>query len=138
MPCFEVGLPILLHHVLATLPSDFLSPPLSHPMHQGCPVQLWPCYQVTTPHRPGHLRTSVCPNYLTHLTHSQLSTLSIHCIIFIPIGTILSLPVQCVTAIIFFTHKKYIYIPGTPEPVRPVRQPPDQCSRRVYVMMTSR
>ena len=113
MPCFEVGLPILLHHVLATLPSDFLSPPLSHPMHQGCPVQLWPCYQVTTPHRPGHLRTSVCPNYLTHLTHSHLSTLSIHCIIFIPIGTILSLLAclctMCSSNNIFHTQKIYIY-----------------------------
>ena len=83
-------------------------------MLQGCPVQLWPCYQVTTPHRPGHLRTSVCPNYLTHLTHSHLSTLSIHCIIFIPIGTILSLLAclsaylctMCYSNIIFHLQKK--------------------------------
>ena len=54
-----------------------------------------------------------CPNYLTHLTHSHLSTLSIHCIIFIPIGTILSLLAclctMCDSNIIFHLEKKEIF-----------------------------
>ena len=37
MPRNEMGPPVLFHHVLAALLSNFLSPLFSHPMYQGCP-----------------------------------------------------------------------------------------------------
>lgn len=43
-----IGTILLLHHVLVTLWPDFLSAPVSHPVHQGCLFYLWPHCQVTT------------------------------------------------------------------------------------------
>ena len=61
------GLPPVLQWsgITLTLPpcpayaATWLSPALSHPVYQGCLLQLWPCCQVTTSHWPGHLWTSM-------------------------------------------------------------------------------
>ena len=63
MPCCEVGPLILFTHVLATLSSHFLLPPLCHTMYPRCLLKLWLCYQVTTLHWPGYLRISTHINY---------------------------------------------------------------------------
>ena len=50
MPGYEVGIPLLFHHVLVMLSLDDLSPLLSNSMHLGSLFKLWPQDKVTTTH----------------------------------------------------------------------------------------